>query len=379
VRRKPRIRAATIIGSILLMHWARIGSLNGLVQTRSVGFWRRWLDGDLASARTIGRVASGLDEDDLRELLHQHYARRRRNKSIKPFIGGIRAVVFDGHESTCSYLRSCPGCLRRTKKVKGQEKEQYYHRYVLAMLLCDDGYLFLDMEEQLPGEGESTCAIRLLRRLLARYPRAFNTVIGDGLYLNSEFCRILIERGKYFLAVLKDERRDLLVDARGLFDSEVAIHFDYGKTHYQCWDIEGFTTWEQLGRPVRVIRSIETAWVRRQRTGEEEQITTEWIWGTNIPRKVAGTSSLVTLGHGRWRIENNGFNELVNEWHADHIYKHHPRALVVFLLLLLLACNVFHALISLNVKPELRARHTKRHFARLIAAEFYHPSVGGFT
>jgi hypothetical protein len=247
------------------------------------------------------------------------------------------------------------------------------------MLLHECGYIFLDMEEQLPGEGEATCAIRLLRRLLARYPRAFNTVIGDGLYLNSEFCRMLRERGKHFLAVLKDERRDLLVDARGLFDCEVASHFQSGKTHYQCWDIEGFNTWEQLGGPVRVIRSIETTRVRRQMTGEEEESTSEWIWATDIPREVAGTRSLITLGHGRWRIENNGFNELVNEWHADHVYKHHPRALLVFLFLLLLACNLFHAFVSLSVKPQLRARHTKRHLARLIAAEFYNPPAGGFT
>lgn len=368
-----------VIGAILLMQWARIGSLNGLVQRRPIGFWRGWLGGDLPSARTMGRVAAGLDEEDLRELLHKHYARRRRNKSVKPFIGNIRAVIFDGHESTASYLRSCPGCLQRTIKVKGEERVQYYHRYVLAMLLHEDGYVFLDMEEQLPGEGEARCAVRLLRRLLEQYPRAFNTVIGDGLYLNPDFCRMLREKGKHFLAVLKDERRDLLVDARGLFDCEAATHFESGRTHYEFWDIEGFTTWEQLGQPVRVIRSIETTRVRRQLTGKEEVSTSEWIWATDIPPEAAGTRSLTTLGHGRWRIENNGFNELVNEWHADHIYKHHPNALMVFLLLLLLACNLFHAFISLSVKPQLRARHTKRHFARLIAAEFYHPPSGGFT
>lgn len=113
--------------------------------------------------------------------------------------------------------------------------------------------------------------------------------------------------------------------------------------------------------------------------GHEEQSTSEWIWATDIPKQLAGTRLLIKLGHGRWRIENNGFNELVNEWHGDHVYKHKPRALVVFLSLLFLAYNLFHALISLNVKPQLRDRHTKRHFARLMAAEFYYLSAGGFT
>lgn len=378
-RRKPHISAAVVIGSILLMQWARIGSLHGLVQRRPVGYWRGWLGGDLPSARTIGRVAAGLSIDDVRGLLHEHYGRRRRNKSLRPFTGSIRPVIFDGHESSSSYLRSCPRCLRRTITVKGKGRTQYYHRYVLAMLLYEGGYLLLDVEEQLPGEGEAPCAIRLLKRLLERYPRAFNTVVGDSLYLNPDFCTVAARGGKHFLAVLKDERRDLLVDARGLFECEAATHFEAGRKHYQCWDIEGFTTWEQFGSPVRVIRSLETTTLRRQLTGEEEQMTSEWIWATDIPGEVAGTRSVISLGHGRWRIENNGFNELVNDWHADHVYKHEPNALVVFLLLLLLACNLFHALISLNVKSQLRMKHTKRHFAYLIAAEFCLPSTGRFT
>jgi hypothetical protein len=244
------------------------------------------------------------------------------------------------------------------------------------MLLYEGGYLLLDVEEQLPGEGEAPCAIRLLKRLLERYPRAFNAVVGDGLYLNPDFCKAAARGGKHFLAVLKNERRDLLVDARGLFKCEAATHFEAGRKHYRCWDIEGFTTWEQLGSPVRVIRSVETTRVRRQLTGEEEEMTSEWFWATDIPSEVAGARSLI---HGRWRIENNGFNELVNDWHADHVYKHEPNALVVFLLLLLLACNLFHALVSLNVKVQLRMKHTRRHFANLIAAEFCLPSAERFT
>ena len=44
--------------------------------------------------------------------------------------------------------------------------------------------------------------------------------------------------------------------------------------------------------------------------------TTEWIWLTNLQTSMASTASLVHLGHARWDIENYGFNELVNGWHA---------------------------------------------------------------
>ena len=368
-----------VAGSILLMLWVRIGSLNGLMQKRPIGCWSGWLGGEVPSARSIGRVAAGMNVDDLRALLHRHYERRRRNKSLHPVIGTIRPLIFDGHESTSSYLRCCAGCSQRRVTVAEGERVQYYHRYVMAMLLHGDGYLLLDVEPQRPGEGESTAAIRLLERLVAKYPRAFNTVVGDNLYLNPDFCRLAVEHGKHFLAVLKDERRDLLVDARGLFECESSARFESDKKLHRCWDIEGFTTWEQFEYPVRVVRSIETTTVRRRLADEDQEMISEWIWATDIPQTVAGTKAIIHIGHARWRIENNGFNELVNEWNADHVYKHEPNAMLVFLLLLLLAYNVFHAFLSLNLKPQLRARHTTRHFARLVAAEFYIPSGDRFT
>ena len=370
-RMKPRITAGRVAGSILLMLWARIGSVNGLVQKRPAGHWRRWLGGELPSARSIGRIAAGMNIGDLRAILRHHYTRRRRNKSLHPFTGGIRPVIFDAHESTSSYLRCCEGCLRRRVTIGGKKHIQYYHRYVMALLLHRDGYLLFDIEPQKPGEGETTAALRLLKRLLERYPRAFNTVIGDNLYLNPSFCRLAAKHGKYFLAVLKNEKRDLLVDARALFECEPWVFFKSDKKEYQCWDIEGFTTWEKFEAPVRVVRSIETSTIRRQLTGENEELISEWIWVTNLPKAMVGSKEIIRIGHARWRIENNGFNEMVNEWNADHVYKHEPNAMLVFLLLLLLAYNLFHAFLSLNIKPQLRARFTARHFAKLIASEFY--------
>lgn len=361
------------------MFLARIGSLNGLVQTRPGSRLRKWLGGEAPSARTIGRVFSAMDIQALRDNLRRHYYRRRRNKNLKPFVQGLRPVVFDGHESTASYRRCCRGCHRRRVKTEHGERIQYYHRYVLAILLHGEGALLLDVEDQKPGEGEPAAAIRLLERLLDNYPRAFNMVGGDNLYLNPDFCSLAVRRGKYFQATLKNEKRDLLKDARGLFTIQTPQAHRDNKRRYLLWDIEGFTSWQQFDHPVRVVRSVETSWVRRQLTGQIKKETSEWVWATNLPASLAATRAIVKVGHGRWGIENNGFNELVNQWHADHVYKHNPRAMLAFLLLLLLAYNIFHAMVSLNVKRQLRRKHTKLHFAKLIAAEFYSPPNSGFT
>jgi len=75
--------------------------------------------------------------------------------------------------------------------------------------------------------------------------------------------------------------------------------------------------------------------------------------------------------HGRWSIENQGFNEIVNAWHADHIYKNHPNAIAAFYLLVFLACGLFHALLTRDLEPTLRAACTIAFLAEKIRAAFY--------
>jgi hypothetical protein len=68
------------------------------------------------------------------------------------------------------------------------------------------------------------------------------------------------------------------------------------------------------------------------------------------------------------RKENEGFNELVTHWHANHYYRHHPNSIVALWLMLFMAHAVFHCFHRRNLKPALRANHTVIYFAALVAA-----------
>ena len=218
---------------------------------------------------------------------------------------------------------------------------------------------------------EVSCAARLCKRILRDYPRAFSVVVTDGLYLEAPFFNLFIEHGKHIIAVLKDERRDLMEDARGLFQQEKPLIQNEGNLKRQIWDIEGFTTWHSLKREIRVVRCVETRTVRRQLTGKIEEESCEWIWATTLSQKEASAETIIRLGHDRWLIENKAINEMVTYWHADHIYKHHPTAIVAFWLTLMLVLNLFRAFVSLNIKPELRSKHSNLYFARLIFSGLY--------
>jgi len=367
-----------IVTGLFLISCVRVGSLNGMDQALRKGVrrtrWHTWMGGDLPSADRLGEVAALVALDDVRAVLREHHALRKRKKTLRALRGGLRVLILDGHEMRPSYLRCCDDCLTREVLCKDQTRIQYYHRYVLAYLLCEGGRLLLDVEMQRKGEGEISAATRLLQRLLEHCPRAFNVVAGDALYLDPTLCKLLLNHKKDFIAVLKNEHRDLIKDFRSLLDFEDSppLRLMHNRKYCSCHDIEGFSSWTQLETQVRVVRSEETGTVRRHRTKEEETCTTEWLWATSLSQKRADTAMILQLGHDRWDIENPGFNELVNQWHADHMFHHQPNAIAVILLLLFLAYNLFHVWLERGMKLQLRERYTMAHFARLIAAEFYH-------
>ena len=223
----------------MIMMVTRLGSLNALKQKRKESFWKRWLGQGLCSMRTIGRVYSSISLDEMREIQHRVFSKMKRNKIFEK-TWGHNLLILDGHESSCSYLRKFKGCLERTMHTNNGDRVQYYHRYVIAMLSSEKFPFLLDIEQQKKGEDEVTCAMRLMERILKKYPRAFNVVAGDGLYLQSKFFKQMISSGKDVICVLKDERRELLQDARGLFDNESSQIQEYGKLRRQMWDIPGF-------------------------------------------------------------------------------------------------------------------------------------------
>lgn len=378
-RKQGRIPTPVIVRAILAMCLCRLGSLNALGQTAGSSIWRRWLGRDLPSPDTLGRVAGLVDIQGIRSLGHHLYDRLKRGKALEPPAHGLIAAIVDGHELHATYKRHCPGCLERKIQTNSGERIQYYHRVVAVALASRDVPLMLDAEPIAPGEDEVAVALRLLDRVIHEYPRAFDLIQGDALYADCRFFNWAIEHGKHALAVLKNDRRDLLGDAQRLFEDIAPCSVQERTVHRECWDLEGFTTWPQVKAPVRVLRSRESRSIRRQLDGQVRTAESDWYWVTTLPQAQASTGALVRLGHRRWDIENQGFNELVNQYHADHVYRHEPTAMLVFWLLTQLSLNIFIAFFGRNLKPAVKKALSMLHVARLMLAQLYWPLARGPT
>ena len=372
-REKPEIPAAVFPKALLMLWLCRLPSLNALHLLGRRGAGRRFLRQDMPSADQIATISEILDVPGLRAILGRMYQRLVRNKVLLP-MQGHRLAVVDGHEINSSYERCCPKCQKRQITVNGHKRTQYYHRAVVFQLVGPGFRFLLDLELLKPHDDEGTAALRLIRRVLATYPRCFDILLGDGLYPQARLFKLLRQHDKHALVVLKDERRDLLKDARGLFGPKPPRTFRNGTTAYRCWDVEDLDSWDSYHEKVRVVRSLETTTLRERKKDRwiERQQTSEWVWVTTLPASEVATTTVVHFGHERWRIENEGFNELCNQWHANHYFHHHPTSIIALWLMLFIAHALFHCFLR-NIKPCLRQCLPVYIWAQLMLVEFLLP------
>jgi hypothetical protein len=369
-RAKPQIPAADVSTSILSILFSNLGSLNKFNQARDIAAIGN-IAGKVPSASTVARAADSMDLGCLREILKSIYYKARRSKMIEPYCGKYIGII-DGHEICSSDIHRCKACsIRNVSKIEGEIKLNYYHRYT-AFILAGQRFAFmLDIEPIYPGEGELTSSNRLLERVCKTYPKAFEAVTGDALYLNGNTFNLLASHGKYAAAVLKDERRYLYEEAISLSEINSPVVYEEENTIYRVWDHTVLQMWDGYNGPVRVIKSEETKYVRHhcQELGkwEIQEEKADWIWVTNLP-SVVGLKNVVSICHSRWQIENCCFNEIVNTWNGNHVYRHSQNAISAFILFLFIVLNIFNIFFTRNIK-EARIS-TKSFLIELVKAEF---------
>jgi hypothetical protein len=237
---------------------------------------------------------------------------------------------------------------------------EYYHRGVACHLVGFNIAVPLDVELIRPGEGEIIAAKRLLERVLQRYGRFIDAVIGDALYFEAPFFNFCIDHGKHVIAVIKGDQRALLQDAQGLFAQMKPGLWDEPRRLTQFWDVEGFSSAEGVKVPLRVLHAYETI-TKRERIGKQWIETVQdhhWWWATTFPFSQLPSRQLWKAGHRRWDVENDLFNTLSAHWALDHCFKHDPIAIVNFILTLFIAFVLLQSFYLRNLNPQRRIHLT---------------------
>lgn len=339
------------------------------------------LGGAFPGVDDLGYVFERMDCDALRKEIRNLAAQLKRKKVLMSArIGGFLAVAVDGHELGASYKRCCSSCLTRRVGTGEEERIQYYHRVVVLTVILAWIRIPLDLEWVRKGEDEVAAAVRLIRRFHASSPKFFQIIAGDGLYAQAPFINAMVALGKHVVAVLKNEERELFQEVRRLIPLQNPVTRQEGRTTFRLWDFSHLTAWEGLQCPIRVVVSHEVT-RKRKRVGKKWIVRVEettWYWVTTIPAGLIDAWGICRIGHGRWEVENQGFNDWVTHWGFDHIFHHEPVALDAILLTFFIAYIMFRAFRERNLKPEARRRWSARDLALEIRYAFAADSRSGF-
>ncbi|MGH9433802.1 MAG: transposase [Terriglobia bacterium] len=342
-RRDPDISPSAVFLAVFHGFAFRLPSFQQLEAELARPALRQWIGAGRAFGDDVLRYSlSGFAVEALERILVQANRTLKRNKALDADrVQGRIVAALDGIEVLSSYSRCCDSCLERRVFVRKAgvkvEQIQYYHRAVGCQIVSSPTKPFLALEWLQPGEGEDTAALRLLRKLPDLYgSRFFDILLLDALYAQAPALKLAEASGWDVVISLKQNNRELYQSAVRLFASRPAddrgTEQHAGKLYrFQIWDTDGLPFSADHPQPVRVVRSEETLTQNHYRRGKLEPETTdhEWLWITTLDAKSFPAGMVRQLGHARWKLENNGWNDLTQNWAFKHGFlhacRHRPR------------------------------------------------------
>jgi hypothetical protein len=315
-------------------------------------------------------VLDKLDLGSMRSGIEDVLWTAERNKAFREgSYGAMRCVALDGWEPFCSYERHCSHCLTReisTKDAKTGEVEkrtQYYHRYVVAMLIGPVLDVALDVEpvlnadsrtdqrEDARHEGELTAAHRLIGRLHQTYGAFIDALVLDALYANGPVMTKLDECRYGGFIVLKKDDNEPLKEALALWQNQgpcERLYDEEKKEYIEFWDVDDIDALESYDGRVRVIRAAIT---------KEDGTRKTWCFGIVGDRcRKIGRRTGLKIVRARWHLENTGFGQWVKYWNLGRGYRHTANAIMAILLLWMLVFNLLQLFVYRRLKRPRRPK-----------------------
>lgn len=329
----------------------------------------------LCSTTTLGRALRVMDEDTVRRVCIEMVAKAERNKAFREgWYGTLRYAAIDGWEPISSYRRHCDSCLTRRVKVKNRDGEiveltQYYHRYVVAMLIGARLDLVLDFEPLLPSdlkerapgvgdghEGELTAAKRLLPRLKETYGW-LDVVVCDALFANGPWLTLVHQVRMGAVIVAKKENEEPLKEALAIWGEEPpeqTVVDEQAGERIELWDCPDLETLSSYKGKIRVVRAV----VENLRTPQSRPRT----WCMYVVGKATKLSAgkVLAVARARWHQENTGFHQFTTLWKFTHVFVYDGHGIKMLFWLFFAAFNLLTLFVYRQVRSYGRDRGKDR-------------------
>ena len=299
-------------------------------------------DGNLAEmphSDTLNYYLEKLSPDCLSDVRKRMVKSLIRMKSFNRarLLGKYWRIIIDGTGLFYFKEKHCENCLVTTliREENGKEikVKRYYHKVLEAKLVLaeniiislDTEFIENESEEVSKNDCEINAAKRLLERLKKDYPKLPVCLQGDALYAAESIMKICNQNHWKYILTQKESRQKVLAESYEYIQSGGG-----GKTVKKIGKEKG--NGEYINHVETVAGKEETANMYRycyeavNKDGVGE--THEFQWITNIEISDRNLEEMIEAGRGRWKIENEGFNNQKNGiYDIEHLNSRNSNAM----------------------------------------------------
>lgn len=276
---------------------------------------------------TLNIYLSKLSPDCLSELRKRMISSLLRGKQFyhSRLLGRYWRVILDGTGLFYFKERHCPNCLSETRKGEdGRVVKRYYHKVLEAKLVLGEklvlslGTEFIENEkEDVPKQDcELNAAKRLLARIKKEYPRLRICLQGDALYAAEPMMRLCRENSWSYIFTQKETRQ------KTVGETYEWICAGGGQTRKEgiCGEKGTGAYIDHIEETAGKKETMNVYEYRYEQEKEGKKVTVSFQWITDIEVTSRNLEEMIIAGRGRWKIENEGFNNQKNgQYRISHI------------------------------------------------------------
>ena len=243
-------------------------------------------------------------------------------------------VILDGTGLFYFKEKHCENCLVTTKKTEdGKSIKLYYHKVLEAKIVLSDNVIISLGTEFIENENEDVnkqdCEInaakRLLKRIKKEHPKLPICIQGDALYATEPMMHLCREYHWEYIFTQKDTRQKVLGES-----------FEWIKCGEDAIRKEGICKEkgsvfyanhvEEVAGKSEIMNVYEYEYEAKDKDGNKQKIRFQWVTSLELSDK--NIEEMVLAGRGRWKIENEGFNNQKNGlYRIEHLNSKNSNAM----------------------------------------------------
>lgn len=285
---------------------------------------------------TLNYYLEKLSPDCLSDLRKKMVVSLIRGKQFNKnrLLGKYWRVILDGTGLFCFKEKHCDNCLCTTRKTEeGKTVKLYYHKVLEAKIVLSDNVIvslgteFIENEKEdvSKQDCEINAAKRLLERIKKEYPRLPVCIQGDALYATEPFMKLCREYHWEYLFTQKDTRQKRLNESFEWIKSGEESAYQTGLCKEKGSAFFANHVEEVAGK-TETMNVLEYEYEKQEKDGNKKIIRFQWVSSIEITKR--NLEEMIVAGRGRWKIENEGFNNQKNGvYRIEHLNSRNTNAM----------------------------------------------------